>query len=105
MMHVPYEVFWTLNPKKLEPFEKAMEMEQDAMQARLNLQGWVTGVYVQHAIASCFSKGAKFPNKPIDFWGKEKKATPEQEASMFESFMHMHNSQMEAKKVKEQSLV
>lgn len=93
MIKVPYELFWKLNPKKLEPFTKAAEMEQKAMQARLNLSAWVAGVYVQHAIASCFSRGAKYPQKPIDFFGTEEKATPEQEAAMFENFMYAHNAQ------------
>lgn len=98
MMHVPYELFWKLNPKKLEPFEKAMELEQKAAQARINLTAWLNGVYVQHAVASCFSKGAKYPQKPLDIFGTEKKATPEQEVAMFESFMHMHNAQMDFNK-------
>ena len=94
-MHVPYETFWKLNPKKLEPFEKAAEMEQKAMQARLNLTAWVNGVYVQHAVASCFSKGAKYPQKPLDIFGLETKATPQEEAAMFERFMIAHNAQRE----------
>lgn len=95
MIHVPYDVFWRLNPKKLEPFQKAAEMEQKAMQARLNLTAWVSGVYVQHAVASCFSKGARYPQKPLDIFGLEKKATPEQEAAMFEQYMIAHNAQRE----------
>ena len=100
-MHVPYEVFWKLNPKKLEPFQKAAEMEQKAMQNRLNLTAWVTGVYIQHAVASCFSKGAKYPQKPLDIFGTEAKATPQQEVEMFERFMMAHNAQREVKNVKE----
>lgn len=98
-MHVPYELFWKLNPKKLEPFEKAMEMEQKAQQARLNLTAWVSGVYVQHAVASCFSKGAKYPQKPLDIFGTEGKATPQQEAQMFENFMYQHNAQKEVSQI------
>ena len=94
-MHVPYELFWKLNPKKLEPFQKAAEMEQKAMQARLNLTGWVNGIYIQHAVASCFAKNAKYPQKPIDIFGTEEKATPKQEAQMFERFMYQHNAQKE----------
>ena len=94
-MHVPYELFWKLNPKKLEPFEKAAEMEQKAMQARLNLTAWVSGVYVQHAVAACFSKSAKYPQKPIDIFGLEKKATADDEAKMFERYMVAHNAQRE----------
>jgi len=97
-MHVPYELFWKLNPKKLEPFQKAAEMEQKAMQNRLNLTAWVNGVYIQHAVASCFSKSAKYPQKPLDIFGTEGKATPQQEAAMFERFMIAHNVQKEFQK-------
>lgn len=97
LMHVPYELFWKLNPKKLEPFQKAAEMEQKAMQNRLNLTAWVTGVYIQHAVASCFSKGAKYPQKPLDIFGTEAKPTPQQEVEMFERFMVAHNAQREVK--------
>lgn len=104
-MHVPYETFWKLNPKKLEPFIKAAEMEQKAQQARLNLTAWVNGVYVQHAVASCFAKNAKYPQKPLDIFGTAAKATPRQEAQMFENFMHMHNAQKEVAKAQQESIV
>lgn len=73
------------------------------MQARLNLTAWVNGVYIQHAIASCFSKGAKYPQKPLDIFGTETKATPEQEARMFENFMYQHNAQREVARIHTES--
>lgn len=68
------------------------------MQARINLTAWVNGVYVQHAVASCFAKNAKYPQKPLDIFGTEAKATPQQEAAMFERFMIAHNAQKEVAK-------
>ena len=97
LMDVTYEIFWTLNPRKLKPFEKAMELKQKAIQNRMNLTGWVSGIYVQHAIASCLSKGAKYPQKPLDIFGLEEKATPQEEVAMFERFMIAHNAQKEMK--------
>ena len=102
-MHVPYELFWKLNPKKLEPFIKAAEMEQRAQQARLNLTAWVNGVYVQHAVASCFAKNAKYPSKPLDIFGTNAKATPQQEAQMFENFMYQHNAQKEVAQLQKEA--
>ena len=97
MMGISYETFWHLNPKKLQPFEKAMELKQKASQNKLNLTGWVHGLYVQHAIASCLSNGAKYPQKPLDLFGLEEKLTPQEEVAMFERFMIAHNAQREMK--------
>ncbi len=94
-MHVPYETFWKLNPKKLQPFEKAFEMEQKAHQNRMNLEAWIKGLYNQHAVASIMSKGARYPQKPLDLFGNAEKATPQQEVEAFERFMVAHNAQRE----------
>ena len=102
---MPYDVFWRLNPRKLEPFQTAAEMDQKAMQNRVNFTAWVNGLYVTHAVAACFSKNSKYPSKPIDLFGTAGKATPQQEAQMFENFMHQHNAQKQVAEVqKEQAL-
>ena len=95
-MHVPYETFWHLNPRKLKPFEKAYEMEMESRQARMNLEAWVFGLYNQHAVASILSKGARYPSKPIELFGKSKK-TPEAEVEEFRRFMLQHNAQKRIK--------
>lgn len=91
-MGVEYSVFWTLNPKKLKPFEKAYSMKLEAKQNRMNLDNWLQGLYNQHAIASVLSKRAKYPQKPFDLFGTSKK-TPQQEADEFMRFMLQHNAQ------------
>ena len=80
-------------------------MEQKAMQARLNLTAWVNGVYIQHAVASCFSKGAKYPQKPLDIFGTEANLTSKQEAKMFENFMYQHNAQREVAKMQTETAI
>ncbi|NSI89828.1 hypothetical protein G5A65_10195 [[Clostridium] scindens] len=59
---MPYELFWHLNPRKLEPFKYAYQkkMEQEDYNA------WVLGQYTRLAIASCFSgKKSKYPDEPF----------------------------------------
>lgn len=60
MIGVDYDLFWELNPKSLAPFIKAFKLKQrydDAM-------NWSLGRYFQMAVASNFSKEAKYPPKP-----------------------------------------
>lgn len=57
MMGVDYELFWTLNPKSLEPFVKAFELKQQYD----DTIAWLGGIYVRYAIASSFNKEIKYP--------------------------------------------
>lgn len=56
---VPYELFWHLNPKKLQPFKEAyqrrLEMEEYAR--------WRNGLYVMRAVSACF--GGEYPEEPF----------------------------------------
>lgn len=59
---MPYETFWHLNPKKLEPFQVAYKkrLEQEDYFA------WLNGKYIQAAIGSCLdSKHCKYPSRPM----------------------------------------
>lgn len=87
-MHVPYEVFWHLNPNKLKPFEKAYSMEVEARQHAKNLEAWLFGLYNQHAISSVLSKNARYPQKPFEIFGKRKK-TAKEEGMDFERYVQM----------------
>lgn len=60
-MGVDYDLFWNLNPKSLMPFIKAFELKQKHDDGAM----WELGFYVKLAIASNFSKGAKYPDKPL----------------------------------------
>lgn len=91
-MHVPYEVFWHLNPRKLKPFEKAYDLEMQGRQNAMNLEAWIKGLYNQHAVASVLSKNAKYPQKPFDLFSTKKK-TAQEEADEFYRFMLQHNAQ------------
>lgn len=86
MAGVPWETFWHLSPRKLEPYFKAQEMRQKYETYRANNTAWIAGIYVQAAIAASLSKSAKYPNKPIDFDAK-----PETDAQKFAKWVAEHN--------------
>lgn len=67
-----YELFWTLNPTKLEPFYKAQQMKAEAQFNRENLVAWINGLYTMRALGAVLPKGSKYPSKPIDLNEKPK---------------------------------
>jgi len=99
LMHVPYEVFWHLNPRKLKPFEKAYEMDMDARQGRMNLEAWLHGLYVQNAVGSILSKNAKYPKKPHEIFGSKRKKTPQEEGMDFLRYVEQFNAQRRNKPI------
>jgi hypothetical protein len=84
---IPYELFWKLNPKKLEPFFEADKIRYKQEQEMLNLTAWLNGLYVTHAIGACFSKNSKYPPQPIDMAGKNK-FTLKQKAELWALYMN-----------------
>lgn len=58
---MPYDLFWHLNPTKLQPFreayQKRLEVEEYAR--------WRSGMYVMQAVGACF--GGEYPKQPIEF--------------------------------------
>ncbi len=67
-----------------------MEIERE----RMNVEAWLIGAYVQHAIGACLSKGHKYPKKPIPVSEEQ----PEQERQQairakFEAFAIKFNKQ------------
>lgn len=58
---VPYDIFWVLNPKELEPFKKAFSFSQEL----IDVQNWQLGNYIRMAISSSLSDKNKYPSKPF----------------------------------------
>lgn len=67
---ISYELFLSLNPRTIKPFQTAYKQRKDEEIATMNYSAWLQGLYVAHAIGSCFSKNSKYPSQPIDFTGK-----------------------------------
>lgn len=98
---VPWDVFWHLNPKKLEPFVKAYAQKKQERSDEM----WLMGQYVAAALDATVcnampfikrrSKG-KYPERPIrviPLTPEEKKA--EQERAL-EGFLNFFNSMASA---------
>ncbi len=98
-MHVPYDVFWHLNPRKLKPFEKAYEMDMDSRQNATNLEAWLYGLYNQHAIASVLAKNTKYPKKPFDLFDGKQKKTAVEEGRDFEKYVQQFNAMRKNKPI------
>lgn len=69
MMGVDYDLFWTLNPKSLDPFIKAFSMKQKYD----NICSWRDGMYIRMAVASVLDSSVKYPTSPIE---ADKELTP-----------------------------
>lgn len=87
MIGVDYDLFWTLNPKTLQPFIKAFKLQQD----NINAQAWLNGLYVRLAIASTFGKNSPYPKKPITDM-KSKQTSPEEGKQRMFKVMEIINS-------------
>lgn len=70
-MGVEYDLFWTLNPKSLDPFVKAFSMKQKYD----NICSWRDGLYIRMAMASILDKSVSYPSKPM---GEEVELTPQE---------------------------
>ena len=88
---VDYVLFWTLNPKKIEPFIEAHKQKQIFWQEEVNFTAWLNGVYITNAIATCFSENHQYPNMPISLSGKDEGDTVNAQAQKFDAFAIQFN--------------
>ena len=72
---VPYDLFWVLNPRELEPFKKAFSLSQEIS----DINNWQLGNYIRVAVASVLDPKAKFPDKPFVYGQKSKSELSEDE--------------------------
>ena len=87
-----YELFWHLNPTKLEPFRIAFNNGLKTKNYLAHLQGQ----YFRDAIASCFSKSAKYPKEPYGTQ-REENTKPLTDAEKFAIFAAQLNKQRREK--------
>lgn len=62
---LPAEQFYRLNPKLLKRWQPYFNEAMLQSEKDLSKAGWVNGYYVRSAVASSFSKKAKYPEEPI----------------------------------------
>ncbi len=71
--------FRNLNPRIMYAYQDAyIEQKKQEMQM-LDVAAFYNGLYMQQAIASCFSKSAKYPKKPLSFMEKKQESLSDTE--------------------------
>lgn len=79
---MPLQEFWNDDPDLLWVYRnlymQKMEQERDI----INYKAWLQGFYNYNAIASAFSKNAKYFDKPIEFNSKPKTAEEKRQELM-----------------------
>ena len=67
-------MFWELNPKYMYMYQDNYIKEKEEQIKMMDAAAYYQGLYVHQAIASCFSKKAKYPKKPLSMKNNEHKA-------------------------------
>ena len=75
---IQMDVFWELNPKYMYLYQKAYLQEKEEQVRFLDVAAYYQGLYVQMAIASCFSKRGKYPKRPLSMEPKEEPMSGEE---------------------------
>lgn len=88
---MPYELFWTLNPRLLKPFQKAYETQREIEDEK----AWQQGVYFLRAVSTALDgafNGKKattsYPEKPFSQMEKSKS----EEEMSDEEMSHNHEA-------------
>ena len=83
-------------PSSLAPYLKSHELKQREKLEELNLQSWLTGIYVGHAIACAFSENCTYPDKPFDLYAKSESTELQsrREAEIFAAYANEYNRSM-----------
>ena len=93
---VDYDLFWSLNPRKLQPFVKSFEMKQKMKTEYINFQTWLQGIYFGKALVASLDKNQEYFKEPIDFQKiKEQKSQEELMAMKFEAWSVAFNQSLE----------
>lgn len=80
---IPIEVFWNLNPKYMYMYQDEYIREKEEQIKLLDVAAYYQGLYVQQAIASCFSKRARYPKKPLSLTEQEKPLSGEEQFKLW----------------------
>ena len=68
----PAESFWHEDPKVFWAYCRAYKKQQEnavkAWQLQTNTSAWIQGQYLMLAIDAMFSKGNRYPEKPIEIF-------------------------------------
>lgn len=62
---IPYEQFGNMNPRKIKPFAKAYQIQDEKRLEENNFIAYIQGLYILEAVASCLGKHT-YPKEPYN---------------------------------------
>ena len=65
MIGVDKNDFWLMQPKDLEPFNKAFLLSKELDMELSDIRNWQLGQYIRLAIGSVMDSKNKYPDKPL----------------------------------------
>lgn len=78
---MPENIFWDLNPKRLEPWQRHFEYQEQVRSDEIDYRSWLAGRYVLDAIAAALdSKKNPYPTEP---YSTTQRRNEEEEARQF----------------------
>lgn len=72
------EDFWKSNPHKIKFHLEAYKLKKKNEISMNNEFAWLQGVYISHAIGSCFSKKHSYPKDPLKIDTSKKELTEDE---------------------------
>lgn len=97
---VPERTFWDMNPRRLEPWQRMYEYEQQEEADRRDYDAWLHGRYVLEAIANALDgKRNPYPSEPytIQQRREEQDEANKIAADKFRAFAMVFNEQFRKK--------
>lgn len=96
-LNVDYHLFWTLNPKKLQPFITANQEQKKQKMEHANFKAWLNGIYTTYSIAAVMGENSKYPEKPLHLFSEKDDLDQrkEQESQMFSAYAAMFNKRFD----------
>lgn len=79
---MPLDEFWNNDPDLLWAYRNSYMQKMEQERDMINYKAWLEGFYNYNAIASAFSKNAKYFDKPIEFNSKPKTAEEKRQELM-----------------------
>lgn len=93
---VDYNLFWSLNPRKIQAFVKSFKMKQKIKAEYINYQTWLQGIYFGRALVATLDKNQEYFEEPIGFQKiKKQKSQEELMAMKFEAWSIAFNQSLE----------
>lgn len=87
-----------MTPKQVGAVNTFIQNKEKQKYKDMDIQAWLTGLYVQRAVSSCFSKDATYPESPLGVFdskeeieAKKAKAIEDKRNAFIEMFKQKMN--------------